>query len=1335
MKRLVKAGWLAFVAIIVVTVLLTSAVRLLWPKIEISKEEFQVRLGSALNTKVTLTSTKQRIHNYNPAIVVTGLHIYQREQPDKLAVEIDTAIIQLDIVASLWSLSPIFGNITIDGAKIRLTFNDGKWGVLGFPVAISSTSPVTNRASTSPSALQTTSTASNRDVKKLMEILRHEEIVNFRNVYLQISNDEGAREGLMVEHLTVDGPKAQRYFSGSLLTDGGDQLDLNVIAEGEFLRWPNIQLRGNLTAKSVDIKPWLPLFAEVIQQNVGIKFNQFRMATEIQVEWNKEAWQLSGDVRVPILDIDWRDRTLPILTEFSTQLYAKGDQKSWQVWLDGGRLIVGGTPYPLSDLYFSSRKLPEWQVTMTIDTVSLQPLKQVLDTVTLPRIVNKLFRVLNPRGELDQLVFRLYPDRETFDFDLAAVLNNVAVDSWGRAPSAENVSGTLRMTAKEGMLDLDSRDFVLGLDHVFDDDWRYQQAIGQLYWRLTDDVYSLRTDQMHVVADEGTMNARLRLNLPRNGEPVNMGLEASISEGDASYTEKYLPVKIGKYGDLMQWLKNSIRGAAINDGAFIWHGPLTATAAPNDVTWGLYVNVTDGELMYSPDWPELKDINGLVLVGQDSIEVTAHRARIYDSQVKSLSASIPDLKSADFPRLNIQTQVAVDGADGMKVLRNTPIADVINHAADNWAIDGDLDVQFGLDMPLSARHKTEINVTATTDNARFSLLNPAIDFQNIAGQIHYSTAKGLYATDVKLRLYDQLSKLDIDTDLEADTVKVGLSGSADIANIQRSFGQDWSPWIQGVTSYRAELIRPHEGAVQLRVNSDLKGVTIPLPAPLGKTAKVSENLTVDVTIIPEKGSVAIKTTLGKDITSLLRWDGQRIQSGIVYFGQGKPKLPDAGVHVAGVLPFLDMMPWYKWWESYNAASTSSASITPKSATQPAKKMTDRTTMGWQDVSVNDLEIKQFRIKDYSLANGRFSVLSDPRGTHIRLTSPTITGAMTLSDKAPWMLDIEQLVLPESLLPSRNKAAQKRVENQEREPETVKRQDAEPTTLDEDLLAGMDPHNIPVMDISVRDIRMGTRKFGTVNLQARKTTTGVILQELKGTFGGLSLNGSLAWNLQDGKHDTHYQGSIFADDLRDVMIGWGYPNRITTKKAQFTTDIAWVGSPALIEVKNMKGRVGINLKTGRFVSPDSNTGVLRVFGILNTDAITRRLQLDFSDLFRSGVTFDRIKGVITLDEGLITLVEPLDVSGPSSHFRLEGDLDVSEKMLNLELVVTLPVTGNLPLISLMLGQPQIAGAIYLFDKVLSQKIKNLASVHYEIKGPFDQPEVKLDKLFSGKMKKH
>ena len=66
-----------------------------------------------------------------------------------------------------------------------------------------------------------------------------------------------------------------------------------------------------------------------------------------------------------------------------------------------------------------------------------------------------------------------------------------------------------------------------------------------------------------------------------------------------------------------------------------------------------------------------------------------------------------------------------------------------------------------------------------------------------------------------------------------------------------------------------------------------------------------------------------------------------------------------------------------------------------------------------------------------------------------------------------------------------------------------------------------------------------------------------------------------------------------------------------------------------------------------------------------------------------------------------------------------------------LEVDIPLTNNLPLASVLLGAPQIGGAIYLVEKVLGRKIIKVGKTDYRIEGSFDDPSVSLLPPFSGK----
>ena len=118
-----------------------------------------------------------------------------------------------------------------------------------------------------------------------------------------------------------------------------------------------------------------------------------------------------------------------------------------------------------------------------------------------------------------------------------------------------------------------------------------------------------------------------------------------------------------------------------------------------------------------------------------------------------------------------------------------------------------------------------------------------------------------------------------------------------------------------------------------------------------------------------------------------------------------------------------------------------------------------------------------------------------------------------------------------------------------------------------------------------------------------------------------------------------------------------------------------------------------------------------------------------------MAFDQVEGKLSFDKGQIDFAKPMTVKGPSSDFKLDGSLNIVKDTLDMGLVVTLPVTQNIAVVSLLLGQPYIAGAAYLFDKLLGSTVEQFASLRYEIKGSLSEPEMKLDRLFSNKARKN
>lgn len=226
--------------------------------------------------------------------------------------------------------------------------------------------------------------------------------------------------------------------------------------------------------------------------------------------------------------------------------------------------------------------------------------------------------------------------------------------------------------------------------------------------------------------------------------------------------------------------------------------------------------------------------------------------------------------------------------------------------------------------------------------------------------------------------------------------------------------------------------------------------------------------------------------------------------------------------------------------------------------------------------------------------------------------------------------------------------------------------------------------------------------------------------------GLRIDGAGGW---DGAGGTSwYKGRVQGKQLGDVLTAWGFAPTVTARDFRMDVDGRWPGSPAAISLKRFSGSLDAVLHSGQFVEVDGGAQALRVFGLLNFNAIGRRLRLDFSDLFEKGLAYDRLKGLLVASEGVYVTRTPIKVTGPSSDFELDGTLDMVRERVAANLQVSLPVTNNLPLAALIVGAPAVGGALFLVDRLIGDRVSRFASVHYRVVGPWKEPKITFVKPF-------
>jgi len=162
---------------------------------------------------------------------------------------------------------------------------------------------------------------------------------------------------------------------------------------------------------------------------------------------------------------------------------------------------------------------------------------------------------------------------------------------------------------------------------------------------------------------------------------------------------------------------------------------------------------------------------------------------------------------------------------------------------------------------------------------------------------------------------------------------------------------------------------------------------------------------------------------------------------------------------------------------------------------------------------------------------------------------------------------------------------------------------------------------------------------------------------------------------------------------------------------------WPGGPGAFSLASARAQISIDARDGRF--PQLDPGAGRLFGLFNIDALTRRLRLDFTDIFNKGFAFDRIRGNLDIADGAAR-TRNLLIDGPSADIAVTGRSGIVNEDYDLEIVVTPQLGGNLAVAGGVLGSPAAGAAIFLFQKVFQKQLGNLVKYRYQVTGSWTDP---------------
>ncbi|WP_342220597.1 YhdP family protein [Rickettsiella endosymbiont of Miltochrista miniata] len=266
--------------------------------------------------------------------------------------------------------------------------------------------------------------------------------------------------------------------------------------------------------------------------------------------------------------------------------------------------------------------------------------------------------------------------------------------------------------------------------------------------------------------------------------------------------------------------------------------------------------------------------------------------------------------------------------------------------------------------------------------------------------------------------------------------------------------------------------------------------------------------------------------------------------------------------------------------------------------------------------------------------------------------------------------------------------------------------------------------LPKINLSAREVRYKEINFGAVQLKLNPILGGVLVRELNAGDANYHLIASGAWHTQE-RNSTELIGQLDSANLSNFLRNWGLPASIVAEQAHMRFNLNWQGAPYQFSFTKLRGHFSFNATNGQIVDIGSSNEAKLNFGrlltFLSIQSLTKRLQLDFSDLKTKGFDFTNLQGNFTLRNGN-AITRDVTIEGPVASISIAGRIGMLNKDYDLVIKVVPHFTSSLPVIVGLAGGPVAGVVAWLANAVLGSTVQKIAQTSYHITGSWSKPDV-------------
>jgi len=840
--------------------------------------------------------------------------------------------------------------------------------------------------------------------------------------------------------------------------------------------------------------------------------------------------------------------------------------------------------------------------------------------------------------------------------------------------------------------------------------------------------------------------------------PGELELDGRIFDAKALRTARYLP--LGLPDGVRDYLGRAVRGGTLASASFKMRGdladfPFHKTRNDKEGEFRIALQLADLVFAYIPGdvgtagdaaWPAVTAASGEVVIANGALEIKDAKLRLAGADWSRVHGRIAEL--GDNARLEIEGTGRGPLAEMLRFVNFTPVGRWTDQVLAKSTASGSAELRLALGVPLG-------KPTATTLKASLQLasndlrITPDTPLLGAARGRVDITEKGFAVTGGNAHVLGGELAFEGGSGTGADAVKrftgqgtfsaEALRQASELGTVSRL-----ATALTGQAAYRVALAFPG-GRSQLEVTSNLVGVGVDLPQPIGKPAATP--LALRVRSGPDaapsnsvaSGSTtrdALQVELGSVFAAHFVREGEgdaaRVVRGAIRVAEprvmapAKPgevsppaaseplALPASGVAASVALKRLDVPQWEVAATRLFGPGTGTGARATNVTPAPPLVFDAASGEGYVPDAIS-LKVGELETGPRRLGNVTASLTQTGGLWRAKVDADELEGyleyrparrgvagasASTAAGAGRVFARLSRLSLP--------KAEADRVESLLEEPAA----------------------SVPALDIIVDDFELRGRHLGRLEVEAtnRPPVAGAGESSRQWQLAKLNLVMPEAQFSATGTWGAATAGSprraamnfhLALADSGALLGRLGMGKAVKGGKGAIDGEVSWPGSPLSPDYAHMSGQIKVAIDAGQFLK--ASPGAARLLGVLSLQSLPRRLLLDFRDLFEEGFAFDNVVGDMKIGQGLAS-TNNLSMRGVAAAVLMEGSADLERETQDLRVLVVPEINAGTASLAYAVINPAIGLGTFLAQYFLRKPLIAASTREFHVTGPWDDPKV-------------